>query len=95
MENFSNLKIKWTDYFKYRIDLRGYNFKEIEKIIRKSPEQYFDTETRRTVVVGKHDKRLVIIPLEILNEEIIPITIHATSRQQINFRNKTGRFQNE
>ena len=95
MKNFRHLKIKWTDYLKYRIDLRGYTLKEIERIIRKSPERYFDTETRRNIVVGKHDNRLVVIPFEIFDDEIVPITVHAISRQQINFRIKTGRFENE
>jgi hypothetical protein len=36
-----------------------------------------------------------MIPYEIEEENIIPVTIHVTTRQQIKFRLKTGRFINE
>jgi hypothetical protein len=77
---------------KYRIGLRRFELTKIEGIIRYSRERYFDTVTRRMIVVGKHDDRLVMIPYERRKNEIIPVTIHATTRQQINFRLKTGRF---
>ncbi|MEW6214421.1 MAG: hypothetical protein AB1478_04335 [Nitrospirota bacterium] len=77
---------------KYRAELRGFELSKIENILRHSGERYFDTATRRLIVVGKHDDRLVIIPYEKHENEIIPVTIHATTRQQINFRLKTGRF---
>lgn len=38
------------------------------------------------------DDQLVLIPYELRENEIRPITIHATTRQQINFQLKTGRF---
>ncbi|GAB4176209.1 MAG: hypothetical protein Fur006_07080 [Coleofasciculaceae cyanobacterium] len=44
------------------------------------------------IAVGKHREQLVLIPYE-QNENIITlVTIHATTRQQIRFRLKTGRF---
>ena len=55
-------------------------------------ERYYDTETGRLIAVGKHDKRLVIIPYEYSGNLITPVTIHATTRQQIRFRLKTGRY---
>ncbi len=60
--------------------------------MRHSAEKYHDTATQRLIVVGKHDDKLVIIPYEKHGKEISPVTIHATTRQQINFRLKTGRF---
>jgi hypothetical protein len=51
-----------------------------------------DIETGRTVVIGKHDNRLVIVPYESNGDLVIPVTVHATTRQQIRFRLKTGRF---
>lgn len=84
--------IVWTDYLKYRAGLRRFEPLKIENILRHSVERYFDTATRRLTVVGKHDDRLVIIPYEKRGNEITPVTIHATTRQQINFRLKTGRF---
>lgn len=95
METPKKLSIIWTDYLKYRADLRGFKVEIIEKILRYSTERYYDISTRRAIVVGKHDKRLVIIPYERRENEIIPITIHATTRQQINFRIKAGRFVHE
>ena len=77
---------------KYRSRLRGFEIEHIENILRYSNEKYFDTVTRRSIAVGRHDERLVLIPYEIIGNEIKPVTIHATTRQQINFRLKTGRF---
>jgi hypothetical protein len=57
--------------------------------------RYFDTATRRLIAVGRHDERLVLVPYEKKDNEIIPITVHTTTRQQINFRLKAGRFKNE
>jgi len=87
--------VVWTDYFRYRAELRGYELAQIEEIVRYTSERYFDTRTLRKVAVGKHDSRLITIPYEENNEEIIPVTIHAISRQQIKFRLKTGRFRHE
>jgi hypothetical protein len=84
--------IVWSDYVKYRIDLRGFDTKKVESILRYSNERYFDTITQRFIAVGKHDRLLVMIPYEQSGDKIYPITIHATTRQQINFRLKTERF---
>ncbi len=85
----------FTDYIKYRVALRGFSLDKIENILRYSQEKYFDVETQRKIVIGKHDDNLVMIPYEIKEENIIPVTIHVTTRQQIKFRLKTGRFINE
>ena len=95
METPEEFSIVWTDYIKYRADLRGFELKKIEDILRYSGERYFDTATRRLIVVDKHDERLVVIPYEKKEHEIIPVTVHTTTRQQINFRLKTGRFIHE
>ncbi len=81
------VNIAWTDYLEYRTKLREFDLGMIEEIIRYSNERYFDTSTNRKVVVGKHDKTLVLIPYDISENNIMtPITIHATTRQQINYR---------
>jgi hypothetical protein len=87
--------IVWTEYLQYRAKVRGFDLVEIERIIRHSGERYFDTETRRIVVVGRHHKQLVMIPYETEEDNIIPVTIHAVTRQLIRFRLRTGRFTNE
>jgi len=87
--------ILWTDYMKYRTQLRGYNLAEIERIVRFGEERYFDTVTMRHIVIGRHGKQVVLIPYEKKGNHITPITIHTTNRQQINFRLKTGRFRHE
>jgi hypothetical protein len=84
--------IVWTEYMKYRARLRGFDLAKIEDIVRHSSERYLDTATGRLVAVGRHDKMLVMIPYEVDEDSITPITIHATTRQQINFRLRTGRF---
>jgi len=92
LENPEQILIVWSDYIKYRIDLRGFDFKKVETILRYSDERYFDTVTQRKIVIGRHERLLVMIPYEQSGEKMNPITIHATTRQQINFRLKTGRF---
>jgi hypothetical protein len=47
--------IYWTNYLKYRAGLRGFDLKKLEDIIRHSAERYFDTETERHLVVGRHN----------------------------------------
>ncbi len=86
-------KIIWTDYLKYKAKLRDFDLQVIEEIIRYGSERYFDTSTDRWVVIGKHTNFLVMIPHEIDGHaSVTPITIHATTRQQINYRVKSGRF---
>ena len=87
--------IVWTDYMKYRLTLRGYDLTTVEHILRYSSERYMDTVSGRMVAIGRHEKLLVIIPYEQKSGTVTPVTIHATSRQQINSRLKSGRFLNE
>ena len=84
--------IVWTDYLRYRAGLRGFNLAEIESILQSSTERYVATITGRNVVVGRHGASLVMVPYDVSGEDIVPLTIHATTRQQINFRIKSGRF---
>lgn len=81
----------FSDYFRYRLELRGFDLKKIEDILHYSQERYFDTETHRQIVIGKHDNILVMIPYDQTADKIIPVTIHATTRQQLKFRLNTGR----
>lgn len=95
MEETRKPSIIWSDYIKYRANLRGFELVKIENILRYSVERYFDTTTRRRIAVGRHEDLLVIVPYEEAGNTITPVTIHATTRQQINFRLKTGRFVHE
>ena len=92
MKDLEQVSIHWSDYLKYRADLRGFELAKIEHILRYSGERYLDTVTRRMIAVGRHDDILVMVPYEEQENTVIPITIHAIMRQQINFRLKTGRF---
>jgi len=87
--------IVWTDYMRYRAKLRGFDLEKLEQIVTHATERYYDTETARAVVIGRYDKKLVIIPYETDEDMITPVTVHTTTRQQINFRLKTGRFIHE
>ncbi len=95
MNSPEEFSIVWTDYLKYRASLRGFDLGKIEYIVRYSAERYFDSKTQRLIVIGKHNDKLVLIPYEKKGNEVIPITIHVTTRQQINFRLKAGRFKHE
>ncbi len=88
-------KIAWTEYMMYRLRLRGYDFATVEQILRYSSEQYIDTATGREVAIGRHENLLVMIPYERDGDKMTPVTIHATSRQQITSRLKSGRLKNE
>jgi hypothetical protein len=87
--------IVWTDYMRYRAELRGFELDELERILRFSPERYIDHASGRRLVVGSHGSRLVTIPYDLSEERMVPITVHRTSRQQINARLKSGRYTHE
>ena len=86
------MDVKITDYLRYRAKQRGFRLDIIEDIISNPKERYIDMATGRKVAVGRHEDKLVMIPYEIKNDLITPVTIHATTRQQIKFRIKVGRF---
>ena len=54
-----------------------------------------DTATGRAIAIGRCGALFVMVPFEQDDDRITPVTIHTTSRQQINFRVKTGRFAHE
>ncbi len=87
--------VRWTDYLRYKSKLRGFDLAAIEDIVKYSPERYFDTLTGRRIAVGHSQNRTVMIPYEADQESITPITIHVTSRKQINFRIQVGRLSHE
>ena len=89
------MEIIWTEYMRYRANLRGFDLAKIKHIVQYSTERYYDVATQRVVVVGRHDKMLVLVPYEYENGIVTPVTIHVTTRQQINFRLKMGRFRSE
>lgn len=64
--------IVWTDYFEYRIRLRGFDRLVLEGVIQHSSERYFDTETQRYVVVGRHYDDLVMIAYEHDGADVTP-----------------------
>jgi hypothetical protein len=85
-------EIIWTEYMEYRAHLRRLERGTIEEIVLFSEERYFDSATQRMVAVGRHGNLLLLVPYEQDGETFTPITAHATARQQINVRLKTGRF---
>ncbi len=85
-------EIRWTEYMQYRARLRGFDLSRLESVLLRSTERYFDTETGRSVVIGGYNDNLVMVPYEVDGTTITPITVHAITRQQINFRVNTGRF---
>ncbi|HYG61881.1 MAG TPA: hypothetical protein VEL74_04830 [Thermoanaerobaculia bacterium] len=85
-------EVIWTEYLKYRAALRGFDPENIEQIVKFSQERYFDTATQRMVAVGRDRHQLVMIPYEEEGETVTPVTVHATTRQQISLRLQTGRF---
>ena len=89
------MTIVWTEYLRYRASIRGFDLDELEQILTHSVERYRDTETGSLIAIGRHKNQIVLIAYEAKDDEITPITVHASSRQQIRFRVKTGRFTDE
>lgn len=89
------MKVIWTDYLKFRVKQRGFDLSKIEDVVRYSSEIYYDTVTGRRIAVGRYNNDLIMIPYEVDEDSITPVTVHVTTRQQINFRIRTGRFKNE
>jgi len=88
--------VVWTEYLKYRAELRGFDLNNLEEVLRFSDERYYDSTTGRMIAIGKDGQKLVMIPYEETREdEITPVTIHATNRKQINYRIRSGRLINE
>jgi hypothetical protein len=88
-------RIEWTDYLRYRVALRGFDLARIERVVRYSDERYVDNATGRLVAIGRHAYMLVMVPYELENDVIRPVTVHATTRAQIDARIKSGRFTHE
>lgn len=84
--------VVWTAYLQYRARLRGFDLATMEKIVRFSAERYLDTETGRRVALGRHGADLVVIPYDESDNTLTPVTIHLTTRQQVLFRLRAGRF---
>lgn len=77
---------------RYRVRTRFFTIALLEQIVRSPSERYFDTDSGREIAIGRHNDKLVVIPYEIENDVIIPVTVHATTRQQINLRLRSGRY---
>jgi len=88
-------RVVWTDYMRYRAELRGFDLARIEEIVRYSDERYVDNATGRLVAVGKHAHQLMMVPYEIEEDTIRPVTVHVTARAQIDARIRSGRFSHE
>jgi len=91
----AEIRVVWTPYMEDRCSLRGFDRTIIERIVRNRTERYMDTTTGRLVVIGRHGRVLVMIPYEQKGDELTPVTVHASSRQQVNARLKSGRLRNE
>ncbi len=89
------MHIVWTAYMQYRAALRGFDVAVVEHIVRYSSERYLDHVTGSHIAVGPHGKIQVMIAYESGGEALTPITVHATTRAQINARLKSGRFTHE
>ena len=80
----------FTDYLKYRAELRGFDLTQIEHILLYSQERYFDIETHRLIVVGEQGNKLVMIPYEESETEITLLLFECNyktaNKVQINHR---------
>jgi hypothetical protein len=89
-------RIEICEYLLYRAQTRGYDVDRIKEILRYGEEWYIDIDTGRRIAIGRHDpRRLVLIAFEATDEVMRPVTVHATTRQQITFRIRTGRYVHE
>jgi len=87
--------IIWTAYMIYRLKLRDFSAETVETCVRYSTERYFDTATERRIAVGRNGDRLIMVAYDRDENQVTPVTVHTTSRQQINVRIATGRYTHE
>lgn len=88
-------RIEWTDYMRYRAELRGFDLAAIEDVVPYSNERYVDRATGRLIAVGKCGDYLIMVPYEVEKGLVRPITAHVTARAQIDARIRSGRFRHE
>jgi hypothetical protein len=88
-------RVNWTDYLHYRARLRGFDLAEIERILRYSNERYVDAATGSLVAVGRHGGQLIMVPYQREGGILTALTVHTTTRRQINFRVRSGRLRHE
>ena len=65
MKSSKDISINWTSHFKYKLELRVFDQLKVENILRYSDERYFDIVSQNNIVIGKHDRRLVLIPMNL------------------------------
>jgi len=80
---------------RYRATLRRFDLARIEEVVRYCNERYVDSATGRLIAVGRHVDELIMVPYEIEQDMIRPVTAHAVTRAQIDARVKSGRFTHE
>jgi hypothetical protein len=86
-------RIQWTSYARRRCAQRGFQLDILESLLRTSTERYSDVDTGRRVVVGRHDALLVLIAYETGPEDVlVPVTVHTTTRAQVQARLLRGRY---
>ena len=88
-------RVVWTDYMRYRAELRGFDLARIEEIVRYSSERYVDNATGRLIAIGTCGNQLIMAPYEMERDMIRAVTVHVTTRAQIDARIKSGRFSYE
>lgn len=91
----SQNRILWTDYFLYRASERNLDLSQIEKILRYSSERYIDTDTGSHMAIGSMGTHVILVAYDVTEDCYEAITAHATNRQQISFRLKSGRNRHE
>lgn len=77
------MEIHWTSYLQFRAQLRQFDLNTLEGILRNTSERNTDAANGRRVAIGKHGNTPVAIPYEMDEDAMIPVTVHATSRQQV------------
>ena len=85
-------QVLWTAYLRHRARVRGFDLGVIEQIVRFSSARYFDTDTRRMVAIGRHGRWGVLVPYDQDAQTMTPVTMHATTRQQLTLRLRQGRL---
>lgn len=88
-------RVVWTNYMRYRAGMRGFDLAAVENIVRYSTERYADLDTGRFVAIGRHASDLLVVAYEATDSELIPVTVHATSRSQVGMRVRSGRYRIE
>ena len=90
------MNLRFSEHAQWRLHLREINEKDVEMVLEKSIERYYDAVTRNQVAVAeriyKNKMRWLAVSYSEFLDEIWVVTAHPISRSQIDNRSRMRRW---